>query len=45
MDPGKNQRVQTPREAHEEFAPGKKRFDPILLLIDPFHGDASAQVI
>jgi uncharacterized protein (DUF2252 family) len=34
MESGKNQRLQTPREAHEEMAPEKGRTDPVQLIID-----------
>jgi len=34
MEVGKNQRSQTPREAHGDMAPRKGRMDPIQLIID-----------
>jgi uncharacterized protein (DUF2252 family) len=38
MDLGKNQRTQTPREAHSSMAPDKDRSDPVALLIDSSAG-------
>ena len=38
MGAGKNQRVKTPRESHEQWNPGKDRIDPIQLLIDSAAG-------